>query len=94
MARTVLTSDEIAKRLTSIPSWSLREARLERSWTFRDFAEALAFINRVGALAEAVDHHPDIHNSWNRVTLSLTTHDRGGLTSKDFDLAQQIDRLG
>ena len=93
MARSLLTPDEIAARLPSIPAWSLTGDRLERSWTFRDFAEALAFINRVGAVAEATDHHPDIRNSWNRVTLSLTTHDRGGITSKDIDLAKRIDRL-
>jgi len=93
MARKVLPPDEIAKRLPSLRAWSLNGDRLERSWTFPDFAEALAFINRVGVLAETADHHPDIHNSWNRVTLSLTTHDLGGLTEWDFELAKKIDAI-
>jgi 4a-hydroxytetrahydrobiopterin dehydratase len=62
--------------------------------TFGDFAEALAWVNEVGALAEARDHHPDIAISWNRVTLTLTTHSDGGLTAKDLDLAAAIDALG
>ncbi len=66
---------------------------IQRTWRFRDFPEALAFINRVGELAERANHHPDIHNSWATVILSLTTHDLGGLTDRDFDLAKQIDRI-
>ena len=62
--------------------------------TFGGFAEALAWVNRVGALAEAMDHHPDIAISWNRVTLTLTTHSAGGLTSTDLDLAAAVDALG
>ena len=59
---------------------------------FRDFREALAFVNRVGGLAEAAGHHPDIDIRYNTVTLALTTHDAGGLSAKDFDLARAIDR--
>jgi 4a-hydroxytetrahydrobiopterin dehydratase len=94
MARRTLLSDaEIAARFGEIPKWTRVGQILERTWTFKDFPEALAFINRVGKLAEAANHHPDIHNSWNRVTLRLTTHDRGGLTNLDFDLATKIDGL-
>lgn len=91
--RTLLPEPEIAKRLQGVPAWTRQGARIERTWTFTGFAEALAFINRVGELAEKADHHPDIENSWNRVTLRLTTHDRGGLTALDFDLAKAIDDL-
>jgi 4a-hydroxytetrahydrobiopterin dehydratase len=58
-----------------------------------DFAGALAFVNAVGALAEAADHHPDVDIRWDTVTLRLTTHSAGGLTTKDLDLAAQVDRL-
>lgn len=91
--RSLLTDAEIASRLADVPAWTRAGQALERTWTFQDFPEALAFINRVGEVAEAADHHPDISNSWNRVTLRLTTHDRGGLTSLDFDLAKKIDSL-
>jgi 4a-hydroxytetrahydrobiopterin dehydratase len=59
-----------------------------------DFAGALAFVNAVGALAEAANHHPDIDLRWDTVTLRLTTHSEGGLTAKDLDLARSIDALG
>ena len=91
--RALLTDAEVASRLAEVPAWTRAGQALERTWTFEDFPEALAFINRVGEVAEAADHHPDISNSWNRVTLRLTTHDRGGLTSLDFDLAKKIDSL-
>lgn len=91
--RTHLSEDEIAARLREIPRWRRRGKRLVRTWKFRDFPEALAFINRVGELAESMNHHPDIRNSWATVTLSLTTHDKGGLTNLDFELAKKIDRL-
>ncbi|OGS48401.1 MAG: 4a-hydroxytetrahydrobiopterin dehydratase [Euryarchaeota archaeon RBG_16_68_13] len=94
MARELLSEGEIVHRLAEVPRWSRRESAIERTWRFKDFPEALSFVNRVGALAEAADHHPDIANSWNRVTLSLTTHDAGGLTRRDFDLAKEIDALG
>ncbi len=91
--RNLLSEAEIANRMADVPAWVRTEKAIERTWTFKDFAEALAFINRVGELAEAANHHPDIHNSWSRVTLSLTTHDRGGLTALDFNLAKKIDAL-
>ncbi|TLZ61768.1 MAG: 4a-hydroxytetrahydrobiopterin dehydratase [Methanobacteriota archaeon] len=91
--RKLLTEAEIATRLAEVPKWTRLGNAITRSWDFEDFAEALAFINKVGALAEAMNHHPDIVNSWNKVTLSLTTHDRGGLTDLDFELAKKIDAL-
>ena len=64
---------------------------LEKEWTFPDFATALAFTNRVGAIAEALDHHPDIRLSWGRVGITTWSHDTGGLTRRDFRLAARID---
>ena len=94
MARRKLLSDaEIAARLEEVPTWTRVGSAITRSWEFEDFPQALAFINKVGALAEAMNHHPDIVNSWDKVTLTLTTHDRGGLTELDFELAKKIDAL-
>ncbi len=91
--RKLLTDAEIAARMRDVPEWKREGAAIIRSWVFEGFPPALAFINRVGELAEAADHHPDILNSWNKVRLSLTTHDAGGLTDRDFSLARQIDAL-
>ncbi len=89
----LLSEAEIATRLLDTPEWSRDGAAITRTWTFDDFPPALAFINRVGELAESANHHPDIFNSWATVRLSLTTHDAGGLTDRDFDLARKIDAL-
>lgn len=91
--RTLLSSEEVGARLKEIPRWDREGKSISRTWKFQDFPEALRFINRVGELAESMDHHPDIYNSWATVRLTLTTHDRGGLTSLDFELAKKIDDL-
>ncbi len=91
--RRLLTAVEIRAGLIQVHRWKRRGKEIWREWTFDDFPAALAFINRVGELAEAANHHPDIFNSWNRVRLSLTTHDVGGLTERDFELARKIDEL-
>ena len=80
----------------SVPpaGWSIVENRhLEKTFTFPDFAAALAFTNQVGALAEEADHHPDIYLSWGKVRLTLWTHTANGLTEKDFALATRIEGL-
>jgi 4a-hydroxytetrahydrobiopterin dehydratase len=74
-------------------TWERRGEVITTTRTLGNFVEALAFVNQVGALAEARDHHPDIAISWNRVTLELSTHSAGGLTVKDLDLAAAIDAL-
>lgn len=89
--RKLLPEADIQARLAEVPGWTRQGDAIARSWEFEDFPAALAFINRVGALAEEANHHPDIANSWNKVTLSLTTHDKGGLTDLDFELAKRID---
>ena len=72
-------------------AWSVAGEVLQRTFAFRDFAEAMGFVNRVALAAEAADHHPDIDIRWNRVTLRLTTHSVGALTDLDRALAEQID---
>ena len=91
--RSLLSEEEIAVRLRDVPGWSRVGKTITREWKFRDFPEALAFINKVGALAESMNHHPDISNSWATVRLTLTTHDKGGLTNLDFELAKKINDL-
>lgn len=91
--RRLLSDSEIEARLREVPQWRRKGKTITREWTFDDFPGALAFINQIGKLAEAANHHPDIYNSWNRVRLGLTTHDVGGLTDRDFDLAKRIDNL-
>jgi 4a-hydroxytetrahydrobiopterin dehydratase len=76
--------------LRRTPGWERVGSEIRRTFRFRDFRQALAFVNRVGDLAEAAGHHPDIDIRYNTVTLALTTHDAGGLTAKDFDLARSI----
>ncbi len=91
--RKLLSDSEIRDQLREVPRWRRAGNAISRTWTFDDFRLALAFINRVGGLAEAANHHPDIYNSWATVRLSLTTHDAGGLTGRDFDLAKAIDAI-
>jgi 4a-hydroxytetrahydrobiopterin dehydratase len=81
----------IAAALARAPGWTRAGGEIKRTYELRDFRAALAFVNRVGELAEAAGHHPDIDIRYNRVTLVLATHDAGGLTTKDFDLARVID---
>ena len=73
--------------------WEEVEGALQREFRFRDFAEALAFVNRVGEAAEAANHHPDVEIRWNRVTLRWWTHTAGGITERDVQLARETDRI-
>jgi 4a-hydroxytetrahydrobiopterin dehydratase len=79
--------------LRFLPKWTRKGTAITRVFQFRDFATAMEFVNAVARLAEQASHHPDIDIRWNKVTLSLTTHDEGGLTEKDFDLAMKADQL-
>jgi len=85
--------EEAASRLGDLPSWLIEDGRLTRTFSFKDFPAALAFVNRVGELAEEAGHHPDIDIRYNRVRLSLVTHDAEGLTVKDFELAAAAEKL-
>lgn len=88
-----LSDTEVARRLSRMPEWRLQGNAISRIFAFPDFVIALGFVNRVAEAAESAGHHPDIDIRYNRVMLSLSTHDAGGITEKDFELASQIDRL-
>jgi len=79
--------------VSRLGNWTLRRSIISRKFVFDDFAQAMRFVNRVARLAEAANHHPDITINYNRVKLALTTHDEGGLTTKDFRLASRINKL-
>jgi 4a-hydroxytetrahydrobiopterin dehydratase len=83
------TPEEAKRRLAALPGWQIENGELVRTFAFKDFVEALRFVNRVGEAAEKAGHHPDIDIRYNRVRLALITHDAGGLTEKDFQLASQ-----
>jgi 4a-hydroxytetrahydrobiopterin dehydratase len=87
-----LSTPHAASLLSSLPDWKIEGGELVRTYKFADFVTALAFVNRVGKLAEAAGHHPDIDIRYNKVRLALVTHDEGGLTNKDFDLAGHADK--
>ena len=88
-----LAGRRIRLELTKTDGWRLRGNYIWRSFVFEDFAESMRFVNRVAALAESMNHHPDILVQYNKVKLVLTTHDSGGLTMKDFTLARKINRI-
>ena len=84
---------QIATAMAAVPQWKQTGDVISRTFQFKDFPAAMKFANAVAELAEAAWHHPDMDIRWNKVTLALTTHDTGGLTQKDFDLARQFDQL-
>lgn len=89
-----MTPDEYGSFLrTTLAGWQdFKEKQIVKEYAFEDFKEALAFVNKVGALAEFEGHHPDIHlHGWNKVTITLTTHAIGGLSENDFIMASKID---
>ena len=88
-----LNPTQIKTALAAVPEWKEQSATIARTYSFKDFPAAVKFVNTVAGLAERAWHHPDIDIRWNKVTLVLTTHDAGGLTEKDFDLAQKFDAL-
>ena len=89
----LLTDKEIQEQAQRLEDWTVEGKKLQRTFKFKDFVEAIAFINKIVAPAEAAAHHPDLEISYNKVNVTLTTHDAGGLTSKDFDLAQAISKI-
>ena len=88
-----LTNAQIKTALASAPDWQKRGKTITRTFVFKDFPAAIKFVNAAAKLAEKAWHHPDIDIRWNKVTLTLTTHDAGGLTEKDFALARKFDPL-
>jgi 4a-hydroxytetrahydrobiopterin dehydratase len=88
-----LSSAEVKEGMSSLPEWRKRGQEITRTFEFKDFAEAMKFVNKVAKAAEKANHHPDIDIRWNKVTLALSTHSEGGLTSNDFDMAKKIDKI-
>jgi 4a-hydroxytetrahydrobiopterin dehydratase len=88
----LLTQQEIDAFLRANPKWKLKDGELIREWTFNDFNLAMAFVNRVAAIAEAANHHPDIDIRYNHVRLALTSHDAGGVTSRDLRTAESLNQ--
>lgn len=89
----LLNEDEITSRLKKAPEWEQEGKSIVRSVEFDDFMEGIDFVDGVAEIAEEAQHHPDIDIRWCTVNLRLTTHDQGGLTDADFELAQRIDNL-
>jgi 4a-hydroxytetrahydrobiopterin dehydratase len=88
-----LSSAQIKSELTALDEWEKKGAVISRTYQFKDFPVAIKFVNAVAKVAEKAWHHPDIDIRWNKVRLALTTHDEGGLTQKDFQLAARFDAL-
>ncbi len=87
-----LSSEEAQSRLSKLKGWQIENGQLVKTFHFTSFRGSLDFVNRVGELAEQAGHHPDIDIRYNRVRLNLVTHDAGGLTAKDFELANKADK--
>ena len=92
MAAKLLSDAEIGERLKATPEWQRKEKTIERQLTFGNFREAVSFLVLIAFDAEEADHHPDVTINYKRLNLSLSTHSEGGLTEKDFALAEKIDR--
>lgn len=89
-----LTAEQVSEKVTAdVPDWSVVGDAITRTLQFDDFIQAMIFVNDIATLAEKAQHHPDILIRYNKVTLTLSTHDAGGITHKDFELAKTVDGL-
>jgi 4a-hydroxytetrahydrobiopterin dehydratase len=86
-------NEGFAAHLENLPGWQIEAGELVKTFQFKDFVASLKFVNKVGDAAEAAGHHPDIDIRYNKVRLALVTHDAGGITEKDFDLAAKAEKL-
>jgi 4a-hydroxytetrahydrobiopterin dehydratase len=93
MSRQKLADAEITAALTALPGWSFQAGKLHREFTFKDFVAAWGFMSSCALAAEAMNHHPDWSNVWNRVRVELTTHDAGGVTQNDLALARRMNEI-
>jgi len=93
MDRVKLNAAEIEERLELLDGWQVKANMLARRFEFKNFAQSLDFVNKVGAVAESADHHPDITFGWGYAEIAFTTHDRGGITDVDFALAKKVDGI-
>jgi 4a-hydroxytetrahydrobiopterin dehydratase len=91
--RTKLSEAEITAALDALPGWSVEHEKLHRSYKFADFAHAIGFMMTAAPKIEKLDHHPEWANVYNRVTVHLTTHDSGGITKKDVELAGILEAI-
>lgn len=90
MARTKLSEAEVSAGLARIPGWTLQAGKLHREFLFKDFSTAFGFMTRAALAAEQLNHHPEWFNVWNKVVVDLNTHDAGGITQRDFELATKM----
>jgi 4a-hydroxytetrahydrobiopterin dehydratase len=89
----VLTAKQVSLYLKTVPNWSKHAHTIFRTFKFEGFSDSIFFVNRIAKRAQKSNHHPDIDIRFNKVTLTLTTHDEGGITQKDFLLAQQCEEV-
>ena len=89
----LLSDDEVQERLGQLDGWERKDGSIARTFQFEDFQGSVDFVNRITPPAEELSHHPDLEISWNKVTVTLSTHSEGGLTGNDFTLAEQIQEL-
>ncbi|MEM8954096.1 MAG: 4a-hydroxytetrahydrobiopterin dehydratase [Verrucomicrobiota bacterium] len=89
----LIEGDELATWLKKAPEWEVEDKSITRTIEFDDFMEGIDFVNDVAEIAEEAQHHPDIDIRWGKIMLALTTHDQGGITEADFELATRIDTL-
>jgi len=88
-----LHANQVSANLRKVQGWKLQGRRISRTFIFEDFMQVIRFVNRLAKVAEGMNHHPDMSIKYNKIRLSLTTHDEGGLTSKDFRLAKKINSM-
>lgn len=88
-----LTKEQINEALTNLKGWSYKENGIEKNFVFEDFKEALSVMMGIGVIAEEMNHHPEWFNVYNKLDIRLSTHDAGGVTQKDIDLANQIEMI-
>ena len=88
-----LSEEEIKENLKELKGWNLKGEKLEKTFTFKDFKSSVDFLNKIEPIADEMDHHPDVCIYYNKVVIQLTTHDVGGLSDLDIELAKKIDSL-
>jgi 4a-hydroxytetrahydrobiopterin dehydratase len=93
MTAVKLSDEAIQSKLADLSGWSIENDALVKTFSFEDFVQSMQFVNRLGIAAETAQHHPDIDIRYSRVTVALSTHDSGGITEKDFALAQEADAV-
>lgn len=89
----LLTDKEIESQLSELNAWKISEKSLVKEFIFQDFSSAFAFMSQVALASEKMNHHPEFKNTYNKVSLNLNTHDAGGITELDFNLAKRIDKI-